>query len=60
VAHPWTVTGTHRGELMGIDATARRVAVDGLVVNRMVDRKIAERWALSDSGGLLEQLGARP
>lgn len=60
VAHRWTFTGTHRGDLMGIDATARRVAVDGLEVNRIVDRKIAESWALSDSGGLLEQLGARP
>ncbi len=60
VAHRWTFTGTHRGEIMGIDATARRVTVDGLEVNRIADGKIAESWALSDSAGLLEQLGARP
>jgi steroid delta-isomerase-like uncharacterized protein len=60
VAHRWTFTGTHRGEIMGIDATGRRVAVDGLEVNRIADGKIAESWALSDSAGLLEQLGARP
>jgi steroid delta-isomerase-like uncharacterized protein len=60
VAHRWTFTGTHRGEIMGIDATGRQVAVDGLEVNRIADGKIAESWALSDSAGLLEQLGARP
>jgi steroid delta-isomerase-like uncharacterized protein len=60
VAHRWTFTGTHRGEVMGIDATGRQVAVDGLEVNRIADGKIAESWALSDSAGLLEQLGARP
>jgi predicted ester cyclase len=60
VAHRWTFTGTHRGEIMGIDATGRQVAVDGLEVNRIADGKIADSWALSDSAGLLEQLGARP
>jgi steroid delta-isomerase-like uncharacterized protein len=60
VAHRWTFTGTHRGEIMGIDATGMQVAVDGLEVNRIADGKIAESWALSDSAGLLEQLGARP
>jgi predicted ester cyclase len=58
VAHRWTFTGTHRGEIMGIEPTGRSVAVQGIEVNRIADGKIAESWAISDALGMLEQLGA--
>ena len=60
VAHRWTFSGTQRGEILGIEPTGKAVAVQGLEVNRIADGKIAESWALSDSLGLLEQLGASP
>jgi steroid delta-isomerase-like uncharacterized protein len=58
VAHRWTFTGTHRGEIKGIEPTGRSVAVQGIEVNRIADGKIAESWAISDALGMLEQLGA--
>ena len=30
VAHRWTFTGTHRGALMGVEPTGRRVEVAGV------------------------------
>jgi steroid delta-isomerase-like uncharacterized protein len=58
VAHRWTFTGTHRGEIMGVEPTGRSVTVRGIEMNRIADGKIAESWAISDALGLLEQLGA--
>jgi predicted ester cyclase len=58
VVHRWTFTGTHRGEIMGIEPTGRSVAVRGIEVNRIADGKITESWAISDALGMLEQLGA--
>jgi steroid delta-isomerase-like uncharacterized protein len=56
VAHRWTMKGTHEGEVMGIAATGRSVEVVGVEINRIERGKIAESWAVSDSGGLREQL----
>lgn len=58
VAHRWTFTGTHRGEIMGVKPTGRSVTVQGIEMNRIADGKIAESWAISDALGLREQLGA--
>jgi steroid delta-isomerase-like uncharacterized protein len=58
VAHRWTFTGTHRGEIMGVEPSGRSVTVHGIEMNRIADGKIAESWAISDALGLLEQLGA--
>jgi steroid delta-isomerase-like uncharacterized protein len=56
VAHRWTFTGTHRGELMGIEPTGRRVEVMGIEINRLKRGKITRSWAISDAGGLKRQL----
>lgn len=52
--------GTHRGELMGVRPTGRRVAFTGMRVFRFVDGKIAEYWVLWDWLGLWQQLGEIP
>jgi steroid delta-isomerase-like uncharacterized protein len=57
VAHRWTLTGTQRGEIMGISPTGRRVEVSGIEINRIDRGKIADSWALSDVDGMREQLG---
>jgi steroid delta-isomerase-like uncharacterized protein len=54
----FTLTGTHRGDLLGIPATGRRVRVNGMVRSRFRDGKIAEEWEILDQLSLLEQLGA--
>jgi predicted ester cyclase len=56
----WTGTGTHRGELMGIDPTGRPISVDAISIFRIAEGKIAEEWTVWDALGLLQQVGAVP
>lgn len=53
----FTLTGTHRGELLGISATGRRVEVNGMVRSRFRDGMIADEWEILDRLSLFEQLG---
>lgn len=54
------MTGTHRGEFMGLPATGNRVTVTGLSIWRVVDGKIVEHWEQFDAMGMMQQLGAIP
>jgi predicted ester cyclase len=36
VAHRWTFTGTHEGDMMGVEPTGRRVEVSGVEINHVV------------------------
>jgi steroid delta-isomerase-like uncharacterized protein len=56
----WVGSGTHRGELMGIDPTGRAISVEAISVFRIADGKIAEEWTVWDALGLLQQVGAVP
>jgi steroid delta-isomerase-like uncharacterized protein len=53
-------SGTHTGDLMGIAATGKRVAVADMHVERIADGKIVERFVVSDMMGLLQQIGVIP
>ncbi len=55
-----TWRGTHEGEFNGIPATGRRVEISGVVIWRVSDGLISERWAVIDTLGLLRQLGVIP
>jgi hypothetical protein len=55
-----TVTGTHRGEMMGPAPTGRRVRTSGIDVFRLADGKLAEHWATVDALGMLRQIGVVP
>lgn len=54
----WTGRGIHRGTFRGIKPTGREVTVMGIAIDRVVGGKRVEGWALLDSLGLLQQLGA--
>jgi uncharacterized protein len=56
VAVRLTYSGTHRGELFGIEATGRSFTYSGAAIFRIADGKIAEGWVLGDTRGLMEQL----
>lgn len=56
----WTGTGTHRGELMGIEPTGLPISVDAISIFRIADGKITEEWTVWDALGLLQQVGAVP
>lgn len=60
VVSRWTVTGTHKGEYMGIPATGKRVNVTGMTLQRFEDGKIAEDWWAYDLLGFMQQVGAIP
>ena len=55
-----TGTGTHEGEIMGIEPTGRRVEAPVMEFRRIEDGQIAEMWALVDTLGMLQQIGAIP
>lgn len=52
--------GTHEGGLMGIEPTGREVTLSGIVIFRIADGQIVERWAQFDTIGMLRQIGALP
>ena len=52
-----TIEGTHEGELLGIAPTGRRVAVTGIDLVRVAEGRIVEHRGLTDTVGLLRQLG---
>jgi predicted ester cyclase len=57
VAFHWRATGTHAGPLGSAPATGKRIAIDGLIVDRVVRGKVQERWEQFDQSLMLQQLG---
>ena len=54
------VTGTHKGEYMGIAPTGKAVTYDEIFIFRFVNGRIAETWGVVDVLAQLRQLGAIP
>ena len=52
-----TISGTHTGELLGLPATGRPVEVVGVDMVRVRDGRIVEHRGLTDTVGLMRQLG---
>jgi steroid delta-isomerase-like uncharacterized protein len=53
--------GTHTGgELFGIPATGKRIALKGLDILKVEDGKLAHSWANFDQAGMMAQLGVIP
>jgi len=53
----WTITGTHRGEFLGVPPTNRRVSFSGITINQIANEKILESTVIWDGLGLLKQFG---
>ncbi len=51
------VTGTHAGEFNRLPPTGKKVNFESVQMYRIVEGKIAECWAVSDSAEFLRQLG---
>jgi steroid delta-isomerase-like uncharacterized protein len=55
------VSGTHKGEFMGIPATGNPVSVDLIDITRFGDDGLArEHWGVVDQLAMMQQLGAIP
>jgi steroid delta-isomerase-like uncharacterized protein len=51
------IQATHKGDLMGIPPTGNKVKFYQITIMQIVDGKIKESWRLTDSLGLMQQLG---
>lgn len=51
-------TGTHRGEILGLEPTGESFDVTAITISRIEDEKVAEWWAEWDFAALLNQIGA--
>ena len=57
VAFRWRATGTHTGPLGAAPPTGKTVVLDGLIMDRMTDSRVRERWEQWDQPLMLQQLG---
>ena len=51
-------TFTHAGQIMGIPATGRRIAIREHHTYRLADGKITDQWVVADMAGMMQQLRA--
>jgi steroid delta-isomerase-like uncharacterized protein len=60
VVSRFTMTGTHRGEFLGIPPTGKSVNIWGVVVDVVRNGKFSESRIIMDTLGLMQQLGTIP
>jgi predicted ester cyclase len=53
-----TVTGTHQGEYMGLQATGKSVTYNEIFIARFAGGRIAETWGVVDVLSQMRQLSA--
>jgi len=53
----WTITGTHKGDFLGVPPTNKQVSFSGVTINQIASGKIIESTVIWDGLGLLEQFG---
>ena len=57
VATRFTMTGTFKGEMMGIAPTGKKVTITGMVISRWEGGKEVEAWESFDTLAFYQQLG---
>ncbi len=60
VAARCTMTGTHKGEFMGIPPTNKAFRIAAFDILRFEGTKVAEHWGITDQAGMMRQLGLMP
>ena len=60
VAKRWKGVFTHKGELMGVPPTGKKVTFTGMSFGRFADGKLVEEWEAADYLSLMQQIGAIP
>ena len=60
VANRYTITATHKNTYRGITPMSKQVIFYGIEINRIADGKFVETWGISDTLGLMQQLGVIP
>jgi steroid delta-isomerase-like uncharacterized protein len=52
-----TAIGTHEGDLPGAPRTGNKLEMTAIVIHRIADGKLVEKWSNKDVLGFLQQLG---
>lgn len=55
-----TMTGTQKGPFMDMPASGKMIRVNTVDIVRFKDGKAVEHWGVTDSGTMMQQLGAIP
>jgi steroid delta-isomerase-like uncharacterized protein len=55
-----TVTGTHRGEFMGVGPTGKSVTYNEIFIFRFADGRVVETWGVVDVYAQMKQIGVIP
>jgi steroid delta-isomerase-like uncharacterized protein len=55
-----TLSGTHKGEFMGVPASDKTFEIETIDIIRIEDGKCAEHWGVTDTMSLMQQIGAVP
>jgi steroid delta-isomerase-like uncharacterized protein len=56
----WTISGTHKGDYVGIPATNKKVSVEGITIHNVAGGKIMDSYSNWDVLGMMQQLGVVP
>ncbi len=56
----WSMSGTHKGDLMGTPPTGKSMTVTGFDYFRIAGGKIVEMWQEADQLSMMQQLGVIP
>lgn len=54
----FTMTGTHRGEFMGVPASGNKIEVKGIDILQHRGDKFVAHWGMMDMAVMMEQMGA--
>ena len=57
VSTRWTAKGTNTGAFGEMQATGKVVEIEGLIIDYVVNGKVAKRWELWDQMSMMQQLG---
>lgn len=57
VATRWTAVGTHTGPLGDSQPSGNKAKFEGLILDRVVEGQVVERWEQWDQMGMLQQIG---
>src|SRR4051812_10119628 len=57
VSTRWTAKGTNTGPFGEMQATGRAVEIEGLIIDHIVNGRVAKRWELWDQMAMMQQLG---
>jgi predicted ester cyclase len=56
----WSLAGTHRGEVLGLQPTGKEFTLNVIEQYRVKDGRMHEHWNVVDMFGLYQQLGLIP